>query len=201
LVLPADRQDLRRRLSALAAEQSGYFIASQALSVGYSYQAQKFHRDRGNWLRVDRGLFRLPEWPVGEHDNLVRWYLWSKGRAIVSNETALAVHNLGDANPAVVHLSVPANFRSRAPAGVRLHHAALPDGDIWQYEGFSLTTPLRTLLDVAAGTLDLDQLVDAVRLACEQTPGTRDELVSRVEELGPRAALRAERALRLGGLL
>ncbi len=185
----------------MAAEQSGYFTASQALSVGYSYQAQKFHRDRGNWLRVDRGLFRLPEWPVGEHDDLVRWCLWSKVRAVVSNETALAVHNLGDANPAVVHLSVPANFRSRAPAGVRLHRMALPDRDIWQYEGFRITTPPRTLLDVAAGTLDLDQLVDAVRLACERTPGTRDELLSRAEELGPRAALRIERALRLGGLL
>lgn len=199
--MPADRQDLRRRLTALAAEQSGYFTASQALSVGYSYQAQKFHRDRGNWLRVDRGLFRLPEWPVGEYDNLVRWSLWSRGRAVVSCDTALTVHTLGDANPAVVHLTVPANFRSRTPAGVRLHRAALSDGDIWQYEGFRLTTPLRTLLDVAAGTLDLDQLTDAVHLACESTPGTRDELMSRAEELGPRAALRIERALRLGGLL
>ncbi len=188
-------------MAALAAEQSGYFTASQALSVGYSYQAQKFHRDRGNWLRVDRGLFRLPEWPVGEYDNLVRWSLWSRGRAVVSCDTALTVHTLGDANPAVVHLTVPANFRSRTPAGVRLHRTALSDGDIWRYEGFRLTTPLRTLLDVAAGTLDLDQFTDAVHLACERTPGTRNDLMSRAEELGPRAALRIERALRLGGLL
>jgi predicted transcriptional regulator of viral defense system len=199
--VPLDRQDLRRRLAALAAEQSGHFTAAQALSIGYSYPAQKFHSDRGNWQRVDRGLFRLPEWPVGEYDNLVRWSLWSRGRAVVSHETALAVHDLGDANPAVVHLTVPKNFRSRAPAGVRLHRAELPAGDVWLYEGFRITTPLRTLLDAAAGTLDLDQLVDAVQRTCEQTPTTRDALMSRSEELGPRAALRIERALRLGGLL
>ncbi len=199
--MPADRQDLRRQLAALATGQSGYFTAAQALSVGYSYPAQKFHADRGNWLRVDRGLFRLPEWPVGEHDDLVRWSLWSRERAVVSHETALAVHDLGDANPAAVHLTVPANFRSRAPAGIRLHRAELPVGDIWLREGFRITTLLRTLLDVAAGTLDLDQLVDAVRHGCERTPTTRSGLLARAEELGPRAALRIERALRLGGLL
>jgi predicted transcriptional regulator of viral defense system len=195
--VPSDRQDLRRRLAALAGEQSGHFTAAQALSVGYSYSAQKFHVDRGNWLRVDRGLFRLPEWPVGDHEHLVRWSLWSDGRAVVSHETALAVHDLGDVNPAVIHLTVPPNFRSRPPDGIRLHRGDLPEGDIWHYEGFRITTPLRTLLDVAAGTLDLDQLGYAMQQACERTPAIRDALISRAEDLGPRAALRIERALRL----
>jgi len=75
----ADPRDLRRRLSAVAATQSGYFTAAQALEVGYSYPQQKFHADHGNWLRVDRGIFRIPDWPVGPHDDLVRWDLWSKG--------------------------------------------------------------------------------------------------------------------------
>lgn len=195
--MPRDRRDLRRRLAALAGEQSGHFTAAQALSVGYSYSAQKFHTDRGNWLRVERGLFRLPEWPVGEHDDLVRWALWSGSRAVVSHETALAVHDLGDANPADIHLTVPPNFRSRPPDGIRLHRGDLPEDDIWLYEGFRITTPSRTLLDVSAGTLDLDQLGDAIQQACDRTPAIRDTLISRAEELGPRAALRLERALRL----
>lgn len=196
----ADRQDLRRRLAATAGTQSGYFSAAQALDVGYSYQAQRFHTDRGNWVRVDRGIFRLPEWPIGEHDDLVRWTLWSRGKAVVSHETALSVHDLGDANPAVVHLTVPHNFRSRSP-GVRLHKGELPLDDVWQYEGFKITTPLRTLLDVAADNLELDQLVEAIKQACARGPATKQALLSRGEELGPRAALRIERALRIGGLL
>ena len=169
--------------------------------MGYSYQAQKFHADRGNWQRVDRGLFRLPEWPVGEHDDLVRSALWSNHRAAASHETALAVHDLGDANPTIVHLTVPSSFRSRPPGGVRLHRADLPTGDVESREGFSVTTPVRTLLDVAAGTLDLDQLADALQHACERSPTTKPLVMSRAEELGPRAALRIERALRVGGLL
>ncbi|MGH3850356.1 MAG: type IV toxin-antitoxin system AbiEi family antitoxin domain-containing protein [Pseudonocardiaceae bacterium] len=57
--MPVDRRDLRRRLFAQASEQAGYFTAAQAKAIGYSYQAQAHHVGAGNWLRIDRGLFRL----------------------------------------------------------------------------------------------------------------------------------------------
>ena len=191
-----DRQDLRRRLAVLAATQSGYFSAAQALGVGYSYQAQKFHADRGNWIRVDRGLFRLPEWPVGAHDDLVRWSLWARGRAVVSHETALAVHELGEANPTAVHLIVPADFRSTA-AGVVLHRGAVDEHDIWEHEGFRVTSPLRTLLDVAASHLDLDQLASALVDACAKDPTLEQTIIGRARELSPRAATRLHQALQM----
>jgi predicted transcriptional regulator of viral defense system len=181
----------------VAATQSGHFTAAQALAVGYSYQAQKFHADRGNWLKIDRAVYRLPEWPVGEHDDLVRWSLWSRGQAVASHDTALALHNLGDANPAVVHLTVPPNFRSPAPEGIRLHRAELPKDDVWENEGFGVTTPSRTLLDLSAGALDMDQLADALQQALQREPLAKSELIARADEFGPRAALRLERALRM----
>ena len=50
---------LRSRLFDVAADQGGYFTAAQARDVGYSYQAQAHHVAAGNWLRIDRGIFRL----------------------------------------------------------------------------------------------------------------------------------------------
>ena len=194
--MPVDRQDLRRRLAALAATQSGYFSAAQALGLGYSYQAQKFHADHGNWLRVERGLFRLPEWPIGPHDDLVRWSLWARGRAVVSHDTALAVHALGEANPASVHLTVPTNFRSTAP-GVVLHRGVIDDRDVWEHEGFRVTSPLRTLLDVASSNLDLDQVASAVTDASAADPTLEPALLRRGRELGPRARRRLDQALRM----
>ncbi|MGH8906359.1 MAG: type IV toxin-antitoxin system AbiEi family antitoxin domain-containing protein [Egibacteraceae bacterium] len=194
--MPADRQELRRRLAAVAAAQSGYFTAGQALRAGYSYQAQKYHTDRGNWVKVERGIFRLPEWPVGRHDDLVRWSLWSRGRAVASHETALSVHDLGDVNPAVVHLMVPLNFRARAP-GLRLHHGVVPERDVLDHEGFHVTTALRSLLDVAAGNLDLDQLATAIDDAVERGMITTRAVRARADEFGAHAALRIERALGL----
>jgi predicted transcriptional regulator of viral defense system len=189
------RQDLRRRLAELAAAQSGYFTARQALRIGYSYQAQKYHADCGNWFRVDRGLYRLPEWPGGPHDDLVRWSLWSHGKAVVSHETALAAYDVGDANPSLVHLTVPPNFRAEAP-GVRLHREELPDEDARQQSGFRMTTPLRSLLDVAADTGDVEQLATAIGDAVRQGLVTRRQLLEKADKRGPRAAVTIERAIR-----
>ncbi len=190
-----DRRDLHRQLAALAATQSGYFTAKQALEIGYSYQAQKYHADCGNWQRTDRGVYRLPEWPVGQHEDLVRWSLWSRCRAVVSHQTALAVYDLGDANPALVHLTVPRNFRASA-LGVRLHRAELSGEDVRQHSGFRITTPLRSLLDVAAADIDVDQLATAIGDALREGLMTGRQLSTRADSIGPRAALGIERALR-----
>lgn len=189
-----DRTDLRRRLLAIATRQSGYFTAAQALDTGYSYPAQRYHAKRGNWLRVDRGIYRLPEWPTGPREDLVRWSLWSRGRAVVSHETALSVHEVGDVDPAHVHLTVPTNFRQRDP-GVVIHRADLPRQDIEEHEGFRVTTPLRSLLDIAAGELDLDQFARAIEEALKRGMTTRRALLERADVFGPTAALRVERAL------
>jgi predicted transcriptional regulator of viral defense system len=189
-----DRTDLRRRLLGIAARQSGYFSAAQALEAGYSYPAQGYHAKRGNWLRVDRGIYRLPEWPTGPREDLVRWSLWSRGRAVVSHETALSVHDLGDVDPAHVHLTVPPNFRQSDP-GVVIHKGKLPSEDVEEHEGFRVTTPVRSLLDVATGELDVDQLGQAIDEALAQGMTTRRALRDRADEFGPTAALRIERAL------
>lgn len=91
-----ERRARWRRLFDLVSGQAGYFSAAQALDLGYSYQAHAHHVAAGNWLRVDRGIFRLAEWVPGEHDELARWTLWSKGRAVVSHESALEVHDIGE---------------------------------------------------------------------------------------------------------
>ena len=189
-----DRQTRRRRIYDIAGTQGGYFTAAQALGAGYPYQAQRYHVDRENWQRVDRGLFRLPEWPVSEHEDLIRWGQWSRGRGVVSHETALSVHDLGDVNPARVHLTVPPGFRKQAE-GVVLHRGALLDSDVQQREGFRVTTPLRSVLDVAAGELDLDQLATVVAEALQRGLFTRRMLLARADEFGDRAALRIERTV------
>jgi hypothetical protein len=190
-----DRTDLRRRLAGLAAQQSGYFTAAQALTAGYSYAAQAYHVQRGHWDKVDRALFRLRDWPSSPYEHLVRWSLWSRGRAVVSHETALAVHELGDVNPARIHLTVPRGFRQTAPGAI-LHRGDIPASDTWQQEGYRITTPLRSVLDAAAGDLALDQLASVLADALRQGVFTRRTLLNRSDGVGPHAALRVERALR-----
>lgn len=192
--MPADPAVLRRELTALAAHQAGYFTAAQAREIGYSYPAQKYHADRGNWERVRRGIFRLPDWPAREDDTYVLWDLWSGGRAVLSHETALVAHDLGDANPVRVHLTVPPGFRASDPALV-LHRTVLGPADIEDREGYRVTTAERALLDAASGETPQDQVDSAVSDAVRRRLVMPRLLRSRSDEFGPRAALRIERAL------
>lgn len=188
------RVDLRRQLDAVAFAQAGYFTAAQALDIGYSYQAQKHHVDTGNWTRVDRGLFRLPNWPSSQDDQWVRWTLWSRGLGVVSHESALQVHQLSDVDPAVIHLTVPAGFRAQDPI-IRTHTGAAATDESVQRQGWRVTTPLRTLVDVAGGDLSQEQIDLAVTQALERGLTTRRAILRRTADESPRAALRLERSL------
>ena len=193
--MPVDRRDLRRRLFALAAEQGGYFTAAQAKGIGYSYQAQAYNVAAANWLRIDRGVFRLAEWVPDLHDDLARWTLWSRGRGVVSHETALSVHEIGEFESPKVHLTVPRGITPRDDA-VRLHFADLPAADIVDRPGFRVTNPLRSLVDVAASGVDEDQMARAIAQATTRGLVSIRRLRTRAETIDARAALRIERALR-----
>ena len=192
--MPKNRQQLRRSLYRLASSQGGHFTAAQALGIGYSYQAQKYHVDYGNWERVDRGVFRIPEWPAGPLDGLVRWVLWSKGRAVVSHDSAASAYGLGVANPAKTHLTVPPDFTMSDPRVV-LHHRMLPESDVSELDGATITTVERTVVDIVESHTDEEFIADIVNDAVEAGSVTRRRLMRRSEELGRLTRVRAERLL------
>ncbi|QDU66924.1 type IV toxin-antitoxin system AbiEi family antitoxin domain-containing protein [Engelhardtia mirabilis] len=149
-----DTQQARRALASTAADQGGYFTAKQATAAGYSRQHVSYHVAAGNFERVGRGLFRLPTIPLDSHDDLIQLSLWSRGRddlpqAVVSHESALSLHELSQILPGKVHLTVPTSFRKQPPSNCVLHRGVVGSDDRSQWTGFAVTTPLRTLVDIA----------------------------------------------------
>ncbi len=156
-----DPRELRRTLTHLAASAGGLFTASQALTAGYSYPSQHFHVRQGDWIRLDRGIYQLAGWPVDGRPDLVRWTLWSGGRGVISHDSALAIHDLGDVMPARTHMTLPPGVRKRTAALV-LHRGVIPETDIEHRHGYQVTTPLRSLIDSAADHLEVDHLARAI---------------------------------------
>jgi predicted transcriptional regulator of viral defense system len=165
------RERRAERLFEIADRQAGYFTAKQAGDVGYGYRLQYYHRERGHWIPAGHGLFRLSRYPEGDNEGLARLRLWSRNRegvpqAVASHETALKLHGLSDLMPENTHLSVPKGFRKPPPKGVVLHKTDLSDGDVEAWGGFGITTPLRTILDVARSReISPEHLDSAVREA------------------------------------
>lgn len=99
--------------------------------------------------------------------------------------------------PERVHLTVPRGFRKRVPAGCMLHFGSLAEEEIETRPGYSVTTPLRTLIDVAGSALSQEHLDAAVKEALERGLVRRSVLGSvRCE---PAARRRLDRALGASG--
>ncbi len=98
------------------------------------------------------------------------WQLWSRNRqdepqGVFSHATALTLHELSDAMPAKLDMTVPPGFQRMAaiPDVLRLHRARLTERDIATIDGVHVTTPLRTLVDVVVdGELAIELRTQAI---------------------------------------
>ena len=173
----------QRTLYSVAADQGSYFTTKQALAVGYTYPDQHYHVTHGNWERVARGIFRLHEYPLPEREDLIVLSLMSHDRTdqpqvVFSHETALTLHDLSDANPARIHLTVPPGFRRQLPDGIVLHRGIVPAEEWEERDGYRVTTPLRTLTDIATSPTSWPFLESAVRDALRRGVVRRRQLLT-----------------------
>lgn len=193
----------RDRLYTLSETQGGYFTAADAKALGFVYPLQFFHIKRGNWVRVDRGIFRLKHFPAAAHEDLMRWWLWSRKQGVISHESAAAVYDLGDVLPSKTHLTVPPGFRKRVPSAVILHRGQLEATDVETYEGFRITTPIRTILDLAREHLDPERLTAVTKDALKKGLIDRKVLLSYLakmpKEIEPTTQVTLQLALREAG--
>ena len=184
----------QRSLVEVAYGQGGHFTAAQARTAGYPKQLHSYHVKRGNWLRVGHGLYRLRWWPPSAHEDLVRWTVWSGMVAVVSHETALAVHDMSTTMPDKIHLTVPPGFRKRPPSNLVLHRGKLSVHETEQRDWFRVTPPLRTLIDAAEVGLGVVRLSHGMREALRKGLLAREHIEVALAKLHGPAAERLLRA-------
>ena len=146
-----------KNLYRIAEIQQGYFSTKQAKQAGYAENTHPYHVHAGNWIREQRGIYRLARFPSAPQSDLVKWSLWSRDRTdtpqgVYSHVTALSIYELSDVMPSKLHMTVPYSFRrnSTTPPILILHKADIDDRDIERMTGFKVTRPLRTILDLMA---------------------------------------------------
>ncbi len=174
----ASKPDLDQ-LFGVAVGQAGYFTAAQAREAGYSLQLLQHHLSRGSLERAGRGIFRFVRFPATEEGDLVVPWLWSERRGVVSHESALHAHDLADALPARVHLTLPAadaRRRLRVPPNVAVAYGDIPAGDIVLRGPVPVTSALRTLRDCVAAHVAPEWLQQAVERGLRRGLFTRGDL-------------------------
>jgi predicted transcriptional regulator of viral defense system len=187
-------------LHRLAYSQEGMFTARQAQERGYSAQLLAHHARTGRFARVRRGLYRLSDYPTGEHEEIrAAWLAVGMERAVVSHESALVLHELSDALPNTVHLLVSRQHRGiRPPTGVTLHTAttAIPDDEITICHGIRVSTPSRAIIDAAGSGTAPEQIQMAIRQALKRGSTTSRQLADLAERHDGQAATLVRRTIK-----
>lgn len=156
------RDDAGQALCRLAGEQAGYFTTGQALRLGVASDDIDSRLAEGSWLRIDRDLFRLSEFPHSDLEEFAKWCAWFDGTAVVSHHSAAELHGMGQLHPKFMHLSTP-EWRPVPTQLLALHRRVLCAQDCEQTGAFRITTPLRTVIDLAGGGISQEMLDESVR--------------------------------------
>ena len=160
-----------RALYSLAEDQMGYVTTAQAAGIGIRPMTLVMMTRRGTLERVSRGVYRLVDFPVHPLAQYMQATLWPYERpGVLSHETALALYELSDVDPAKVHITVPSSFRiqRRVPEYLTIHRSDLATEEVARLEGMPITTPARTIrdcIDAQLGPALLTQAIDEARRA------------------------------------
>ena len=164
--MPRSRFD---ELAALAEENDGLVTADQARQAGFTDSVLARLVRRGRIERTARGVYRVPYLTPGrfaQYREAVLWAMANRGpeNVALSHSTALAIYGISDANPNVIHLTVPksARLRRQKPKGVILHREDLTPEDVSIHEGIPLTTISRTVADLLSSGARLDLVRQAI---------------------------------------
>jgi predicted transcriptional regulator of viral defense system len=136
-------------LYRIAEPHAGYFTTTQAVAAGVAHQLLHYHLEAQNILRVERGVYRLTNYPASRFEDVMATLLWVGSDAAASHDTALSLFELANAMPGVIHVTSPRRIR-KARNGVAIHRHPLGPSDVVQREGLAVTSIVRTLRDIAA---------------------------------------------------
>ncbi len=176
-------------LFEIADGQRGYFTAAQARSCGYSWALLSHHTGSGRLVRARRGLYRFHQYPSSPREEVLAAWLAAGSGSVVSHESALDLLDLADVIPDAIHITVSRSRRSwQAPTDVTKHttQSVLGMGETVERDGIRVTSPARTILDVAEAGMSPDQVGLAIRQAVDRGLVTPNQLLERARERGRR---------------
>jgi predicted transcriptional regulator of viral defense system len=167
-------------LFGVASEQQGHFTAAQARACGFDTNLITYHKRRGRFIYVHRGVYRLRDYPSSPREDVVAaWLGVGRDLAVVSHESALDLLDLSDVIPRSISLTVPRSKRHFAKLdGVTVHTTTrqIDSLDVKDWEGIPITSAARTILDVAEDGTAPEQIEMAVRQAISRGLTTKRQL-------------------------
>jgi Transcriptional regulator, AbiEi antitoxin/Protein of unknown function (DUF559) len=148
-----------RAIGALAAQQHGIVTHAQLVTLGLTAKDIAYRVKVGRLIRLHRGVYAVGHRPPSMLARAMAAVLACGEGAVLNHRSAGALWQMGPRWTAPMEVTVPGDRRA---GGIRVHRTrVLTDHDVTVHFGIPVTSPARTVLDLA-GALDEQALKRAV---------------------------------------
>lgn len=176
-------------IARLAGRQRGYVTRGQLLHLGLGAGAIKYRVIKGSLIAVHTGVYAVGHEPAGLVDRAYAAVLACGPGAILSHGSAASLWGIYPRwwTPFEVNVSTG----KRRP-GIRMHRAIFTRDDVHRYLGIRVTSPARTIFDIAPRLTDkaLARAVNDLRIARRLKLDHLAELVTRLPRHGGASRIR-----------
>ena len=151
-----------RKLLSLAAKQDGIIGVRDALAAGFTRAQFRYVRSSLQWPELQFGTYATfntrPTW----RQLLRAAVIASAPHGVVGGASAASLMRWDGFEKRALVILLPKHV-ARLLKNVTVHHARdLAPDQLWRVEGFEITNPVRTLVDLAATDASDDALVTAL---------------------------------------
>ncbi len=196
------------RLEAVLREQDGFVTTHQAETLGVRRSKLSALVRDGELLPMHRSVYALAKRrPTPRVDERLysAWLAldghrlpWERTDPVVvlSHTSAARLHGLGTLPGDVIEMTA-ATRRTTTLAGIRIHLAPLDALD-WQWareRRVMVTTPVRTIADLATSPVERDYVLDALADAIAQGTATPEAILRATQRRSPRRLASIEKLL------
>ena len=142
---------LESEIARLAKRKRGYVTRSQLLAIGLGRKAIDYRIKIGRLIPAYTGVYAVGHLPTLPQDRAFGALLACGPRAVLSHGSAASLWGVFRSWDMPFEVTVPSLRRRR---GIRIHRAALTRADFTVQLGLRVTSPARTLLDIAPRVRD-----------------------------------------------
>ena len=183
------------RIARIAARQHGVITFAQALACGFTPRMVAYRVETGRWRRLHRRVYVLIGTDGGFMTQTLAAVLAAGPETVSSFVSAGVLFQVEGLRPGAVEITVPRG-RSARLGSVVVHRVDLPHLDKTKVMGIPVTTPSRTIIDLAS-VLDDDPLEDALHGFVRRRMVEPRTLEARVERMRGKGRTGAKRLFKL----
>jgi hypothetical protein len=138
-------------IAALAAAQHGVVSRAQLLALDLGPDRINHRLIAGRLQSIHRGVYAVGHGVLTIEGRSMAAVLAAGANAVLSHATAAAAWDLRPIGTGAIHVTVPGDPGRRRRAGIRIHRSTTlePPGTT-THRGIPITTPARTIIDLAA---------------------------------------------------